>query len=230
VRPALDALEREGPCVGQPKTRRDRRRDQPHPEDRDRVAVPRSLLRRVARQVMCRLSGLSCHTRVVGLSDVSGVADVNLLRCANVLLLRANSHRKAGARPKPVKNGHPRSFSRATQMLSRTHAGEITNRSGTAAHALKHPVDGTGHDSEAHLPGCGGAQNRPIVEPALGGRRKQETMRHAMERHRRPSCPRLESVLESQSSWRILGKATYDGCAQRHDTLISLERLAHCCI
>ena len=42
-----------------------------------------------------------------GLSDVSGVADVNLLQCANVLLLRANSHRKAGARPKLVKNEHP---------------------------------------------------------------------------------------------------------------------------
>jgi hypothetical protein len=30
-------------------------------------------------------------TRFVGLSDVSGIADVNLLRYANVLLLRANS-------------------------------------------------------------------------------------------------------------------------------------------
>ena len=29
--------------------------------------------------------------RLSGLSDVSSVADVNLLRCANVLLLRANS-------------------------------------------------------------------------------------------------------------------------------------------
>jgi len=33
--------------------------------------------------------------RFVGLSDVSGVADVDLLRCANVLLLRANSHRRS---------------------------------------------------------------------------------------------------------------------------------------
>ena len=41
------------------------------------------------------MSGLGCPTRFVGLSDVSGVADVNLLRCANVLLLRANSNRRS---------------------------------------------------------------------------------------------------------------------------------------